>query len=113
MFQVIKSVLKSIELYLTLKNKKFYYDLYKEFKEREQKLVQEIENLRMRGDTHSADRADLLRGNLNIYQPSTLRLEKGKQIQTIDGIYTPQSTEVWHSDSRFRRLERQIYNSSK
>ncbi len=65
MFQLIKSVLKSIELYLTLKNKKFYYDLHKEFKDREQKLVQEIENLRIKGDAHSADRADLLRYNLN------------------------------------------------
>ena len=53
MFQLFKSVLKSIELYLTLKNKKFYYDLHKEFKEREQNLVQEIENLRIRGDSHS------------------------------------------------------------
>ena len=40
MFQLIKSVLKSIELHLTLKNKKFYYDLHKEFKDREQKLVE-------------------------------------------------------------------------
>ena len=65
MFQLIKSVLKSIELYLTLKNKKFYYELHKEFKEREQKLVQEIENLRIRGDSNSADRADLLRDYLD------------------------------------------------
>jgi len=61
----IKSILKSIELYLTLKNKKFYYELYKDFKQREQKLVQEIEDLRIRGDAHSADRADLLRDYLN------------------------------------------------
>ena len=65
MFQLFKSVLKSIELYLTLKNKKFYYDLHKEFKEREQNLVQEIENLRIRGDSNSADRADLLRDYLD------------------------------------------------
>jgi len=52
-------------------------------------------------------------GNLNIYQPSTLRLEKMKAIQTIDGIYTPQTNEIWHSDARFRRLERQIYSSNK
>ena len=65
MFQLFKSVLKSIELYLTLKNKKLYYDLHKEFKEREQNLVQEIENLRIRGDSHSADRADLLRDYLD------------------------------------------------
>ena len=65
MFQLIKSVLKSIELYLTLKNKKFYYDLHKEFKDREQTLVQEIEKLRIHGDSHSADRADLLRDYLS------------------------------------------------
>ena len=64
MFQLIKSVLKSIELYLTLKNKRFYYDLQKEFKDREQTLVQEIEKLRVHGDSHSADRADLLRDYL-------------------------------------------------
>ena len=61
----IKSILKSIELYLTLKNKKFYYELYKDFKEREQKLVQEIEDLRISGDSNNADRADLLRDYLN------------------------------------------------
>ena len=65
MFGSIRSILKSIELYLTLKNKKFYYELHKDFKQREQKLVQEIENLRIRGESHSADRADLLRDYLN------------------------------------------------
>ena len=65
MFGSIRSILKSIELYLTLKNKKFYYELHKDFKQSEQKLVQEIENLRIRGDSHSADRADLLRDYLN------------------------------------------------
>ena len=65
MFGSIRSILKSIELYLTLKNKKFYYELHKDFKQREQKVVQEIENLRIRGDSQSADRADLLRDYLN------------------------------------------------
>jgi hypothetical protein len=48
--------------------------------------------------------------NLNIYQPSTLRLEKSQPIKTKDGIYTPQTDEVWHSDARYRRLEREIYS---
>ena len=52
-------------------------------------------------------------GSLNIYQPSTLRLKKNEQIKTIDGLYTPQKDEVWHSDARFRRLEREIYSSNK
>ena len=48
--------------------------------------------------------------NLNIYQPSTLSLMKNKAIETKDGIYTPQTDEVWHSDARYRRLEREIYS---
>lgn len=45
---------------------------------------------------------------LNIYQPSTLRLKKDLPIETVDGIYKPQLDEVWHSDARFRKLEREI-----
>lgn len=48
-------------------------------------------------------------GKLNIYQPSIIVLEKGKQIETKEGFYTPQIEEVWHSDKRFRELERQGY----
>jgi hypothetical protein len=47
--------------------------------------------------------------NLNIYQTSTLRLEKNRKVQTLDGIYTPQDDEIWHSDARFRKLERESY----
>jgi hypothetical protein len=47
--------------------------------------------------------------DLNIYQPSTLKLHKGNPILTEEGIYTPNTDEVWHSDARFRRLEREIY----
>jgi len=47
--------------------------------------------------------------NLNIYQPSTLRLGKNNPVPTKDGIYTPQTDEVWHSDARYRRLEREVY----
>ena len=48
--------------------------------------------------------------DLNIYQPSTLRLSKGNAVQTVEGIYTPQTDEVWHSDARYRRLEREVYS---
>ena len=48
--------------------------------------------------------------DLNIYQPSTLRLSKGNPVKTRDGIYTPQTDEVWHSDARYRRLERRVYS---
>lgn len=46
---------------------------------------------------------------LNIYQPSTLNLIKGTPIETSKGVYTPQQDEIWHSDARFRKLERGLY----
>ena len=64
MFTLIKSILKSIELFLTLKNKKFYYDLHRDFRDRENAITQEIEKLRDSGDSSDADRADLLRKQL-------------------------------------------------
>ena len=64
MFTLIKSVLKSIELYLQLKNRKFYYDLHKDFRDREDAITQRIEKLRDSGDSNDADRADLLRKRL-------------------------------------------------
>ena len=64
MLTIIKSVLKSLELFLTLKNKKFYYDLHKEHNDREYAITQAIENLRDTGNSNDADRADLLRDRL-------------------------------------------------
>jgi len=48
--------------------------------------------------------------SLNIYQPSSLKLKAGQPIQTEEGVYTPQTNEVWHSDARYRKLERELYN---
>ena len=64
MFSSIKSIIKSIELYLQLKNKKFYYDLHKDFSDKEDAITQRIEKLRDSGDSNDADRADLLRDRL-------------------------------------------------
>ena len=64
MFSSIKSIIKSIELYLQLKNKKFYYDLHKDFNDKEDAITQRIEKLRDSGDSADADRADLLRKRL-------------------------------------------------
>jgi hypothetical protein len=41
-----------------------------------------------------------------LYQPSILRLPPGQEIQTQDGLYRPQVAEIWHSDARYRQLER-------
>ena len=45
-----------------------------------------------------------------LYQSPILRLPKGKPVQTVDGIYTPQIDERWHSDARFRLLEQENIN---
>lgn len=41
-----------------------------------------------------------------LYQPPVLRLSPGQSIQTPEGIYRPQVAEIWHSDPRYRDLER-------
>ena len=64
MFSLIKSLIKSLELFLNLKNKRFYYDLYREQRNREDEILQEIEKLRDSGVANDADRADLLRKRL-------------------------------------------------
>ena len=43
--------------------------------------------------------------SLNIYQPPTLHLKAGQPIKTVEGVYTPQTDELWHSDARYRILE--------
>ena len=48
-------------------------------------------------------------GTLNIFQPSTLQLQAGQAIQTKEGVYTPETDEVWHSDKRYRDLERKLF----
>ena len=65
MLSIIKSVLKSLELFLNIKNNKFYYDIHREHNEREDKLINEIEKLRQSGTSGDADRADLLRQRLD------------------------------------------------
>ena len=64
MFALVKSLIKSLELFLNLKNKRFYYDLYREQRNREDEILQEIEKLRGSGSSNDADRADLLRKRL-------------------------------------------------
>ena len=64
MFTIIKSILKSLELFLNIKNNKFYYDLHKEHQKTEERLINEIEKLRQTGTNDDADRADLLRQQL-------------------------------------------------
>lgn len=34
---------------------------------------------------------------MRLYSPAVLHLEAGKEIKTLNGIYTPQVDEIWHS----------------
>jgi hypothetical protein len=44
----------------------------------------------------------------NILQPNILRLKQGTELITVDGRYIAQTDEVWHSDARYRKLEREF-----
>lgn len=50
--------------------------------------------------------------SLSLYQPPVLRLPAGAPIQTLDGVYTPQAPEIWHSDARFRQAEQQASDAA-
>mgnify|MGYP003628073248 FL=1 len=64
MLTLIKSILKSLELFLSLKNKLFYFDLQEKHRKTEDEIIKEIEDLRQSGTSNDADRADLLRQRL-------------------------------------------------
>ena len=84
MLSIIKSVLKSLELFLNIKNNKFYYD-----NEREDKLIDEIEKLRQTGTSGSADRADLLRQRLD---------SERKQFKHLSTFYSKTDEGVSNTD---------------
>jgi hypothetical protein len=64
MISIIKSVLKSVELYLMLKNKLAFFDVKAKHRKIKNELINEIEELRGAGDSNSSDRADILRRRL-------------------------------------------------
>jgi hypothetical protein len=78
-FGLIKSVLKSLELYLAFKNKAFYRDLIDDHREREKGLINEIEKYRSSGSSNDADRADLLRDQL---------LTERRQFEYLSTLYS-------------------------
>ena len=48
--------------------------------------------------------------SLQVYQPRVLRLAAGQSVPTQDGIYRPQTAEVWHSAAAFAQLEQENLN---
>jgi len=61
---LLKSLLKSIELYLALRNKLAFFEITEKHNRKKNELIEEIEKLRAIGDNDSNDRADFLRGQL-------------------------------------------------
>lgn len=60
----IISLIKSLELFLLLKNKLFYYEIREKSRNRQKEIISEIEMLRNNGDSNSSDAADILRAEL-------------------------------------------------
>lgn len=61
---LVKSILKSVELYLALRNKLAFFEITEKHNKKKNELIEEIEKLRAIGDNESSDRADFLRGQL-------------------------------------------------
>ena len=61
---IIKGVLKALTAYLELRNKTHYHRVVTESRDKQKKLINEIETLRTAGDVDSNDRADILRDEL-------------------------------------------------
>ena len=61
---IIKGVLRALTAYLELRNKTHYHRVVSESRDKQKKLINEIETLRTTGDVDSNDRADLLRDEL-------------------------------------------------
>ena len=61
---LIKGVLRALVAYLELRNKTHYHRVVTESRDKQKKLINEIETLRIAGDNDSNDRADILRDEL-------------------------------------------------
>ena len=61
---LVKTLLQAFIAYLELRNKTFYYTIYRLSKEKQTKLISEIETLRNNRDSSSTDRADFLQNEL-------------------------------------------------
>ena len=66
--ELIKYALQAVVAYLRLKNISFYYDIREKHEKAKKDIINEINDLRKNGDSASADRADILRLQLEAQQ---------------------------------------------
>lgn len=90
MMTLITALIKSLQLYLELKNKLFYYDIREKSKNRQNEIINEIEKLRSAGDSNSSDRADFLR--------SQLKAER-RELEHLSSFYSQAKSESTDSNS--------------
>ena len=76
---LISSLIKALCSYFELKNKSFYYDILEKSRRRQMELVDQIEELRDKGDSQSTDVADTLVLQL---------LDERKWIKDISNTYS-------------------------
>ena len=75
---IIKGVLRALTAYLELRNKTHYHRVVSESRDKQKKLINEIETLRTAGDVDSNDRADILRDEL---------LDEKRHIEHLSAFY--------------------------
>ena len=64
MMSLIKTLAKSLQLYLELRIRLAFFQIKNQHRQIKNELINEIEELRAAGDSNSSDRADLLRRRL-------------------------------------------------
>ena len=57
--------------------------------------------------TSCASRSSTVSDSMILYSPPLLRLAAGTKLTTLDGLYTAQVPEVWHSDAHYQARVRE------
>jgi len=86
---ILLSLIKSLELFLNLKNASFYYEIRFKSKNKQKEILDEIEKLRNDGGSSSADRADLLRMELK---------REREELENLSAFYFKTSKESTNSN---------------
>lgn len=86
---LLSSLVKSLQLYLALKNKMFYYEIRSKSISHQKDLIEKIEKLRQNGDSNSSDRADILRSELT---------SERRELEHLSAFYTKTQRECSHSN---------------
>lgn len=81
---LIKLALEGVVLFLKLKNRSFYNDMFIGWQKRRRELTQEIERLRATGDQQDSITADLLMDRF---------LQEKTEFQEIKRLYSKSDTE--------------------